>query len=596
LSCPVGINAKGYVTAIAEGRFEQALAIVRDNNPLPSVCGRICSRPCETECTRRDSGGAIAIRALKRFVADFEQLQSPPLPRPLQPVYSERIAVVGSGPAGLTAAHDLARLGYPVTVFEKEATPGGLMVSAIPDFRLPASAVEYDIDIIARLGVDIKTESPVDNPKGLLAQGFAAVVVAAGAARLERTIQEGRIDYIDFMRRFKAGAKMPDGKRVAVIGCTQEAVDAARAAVRSGYDNVHLVFGRTLGEFPCEPEDLDLAEEEGVELMELTRVVSAEQGALRCVELESRETPFAGRWEASVKPGSEFSLDADLVIDVPTRKVDLSLFPTRDGFAHTRWGFLEVDPATLSTGVPGVYAAGEVVTGAKNVIEAMASGKRAAVSVHNYLRERRPAQIEAEPQLIFEAEHPEPVAAIEPRQTAWRKGDDPNAETEQRFKETAAVAEAARCMRCGPCLECVLCSSDCGKCTMVVSFEGRHTRISASTPAINALSSGEGEYSFEITEVYPPEITKQQRMPTSVQDAYCTVETAYCTGCGICQEVCRYSAALVEHREGRFVARIDRRICRACGACAAACPSGAIAQSGFTDRYFDEAITGILRV
>jgi heterodisulfide reductase subunit A len=140
LSCPVGINAKGYVTAIAEGRFEQALAIVRDNNPLPSVCGRICSRPCETECTRRDSGGAIAIRALKRFVADFEQLRSPPLPRPLQPVYSERIAVVGSGPAGLTAAHDLARLGYPVTVFEKEATPGGLMVSAIPDFKLPASA------------------------------------------------------------------------------------------------------------------------------------------------------------------------------------------------------------------------------------------------------------------------------------------------------------------------------------------------------------------------------------------------------------------------------------------------------------------------
>jgi NADPH-dependent glutamate synthase beta subunit-like oxidoreductase/ferredoxin len=614
LACPVGINVKGYVTAIAEEEFEKALAIIREQNCLPSVCGRVCTHPCERECTRNDYGGAIGIRALKRFVCDYERKTSiqPPLKQPSKT--GTKIAVVGAGPAGIAAASELARLGHAVTVFEKEARPGGLMTQGIPEFRLPAKAVAYDIDRISRLSVTFRMNSPIDSPRRFneLRKAHDAVLLATGAHkepgayRISSSDVTGIVDYIEFMKQCASGTMNPPGKAVAVTGLGQSALDTARMVLRAGSGRVVLIYPRTRDELQAFPEETETAAAEDVEILYLTRPVSVMEAngkvtGIRCVKMRASDPDKTGRRQTSIVEGSEFTINCDAIIPVEPHFPDVSYLPARSSAGTSRWGYLKVDPRTLATGEPGVFAAGDMVTGPKSVIEAMAAGKRAALSIDAHLRHKKhitPAPPKSYP-MTLEPEEPSVENALSPQIVPWKKGLPPTAETEQAYGDIDAVDEARRCLRCGPCMECVRCSSDCSK--EIVMMRPAHdgmtpVRLRFQKRTTDKIILAEHRaLNFKKVVTVPPEIATSGSSSVQPEATFCVVDPDLCMGCGACEEICEYSAPRVEFLNGRFTATIHRDICRECGTCAAHCPSGAIRQQYFTDEFIDDEIERIIR-
>ncbi len=375
LACPVGINVKKYVTAIADEEFEKALSIIREDNCLPAVCGRVCTHPCERECTRTDYGGAINIRALKRFASAYE-MRPGRQPGVVADIWrKETVAIIGAGPAGLAAANDLAKMGYRVTVFEKEPKPGGLMTWGIPDFRLPRKAVLYDIKRIEKLGVCIMTGKGISNARTFndIRRKYDAVLIATGSHREPtkyRTAEQnldGITGYIEFMKKYSTGeANMPSGASVAVVGLGQSALDTARAALRSGCNEAKLIYPRTREELQALPSEIEAAVAEGVEILFQTRAVGVVQSrgkatGIRCVKLDSSAPDDSGRRELSVRKGSDFTLNVDTVIPVEPHYPDLSFLPKKSAAEVSRWGYLKVNPLDLSMIVGAGLAPAHVV-------------------------------------------------------------------------------------------------------------------------------------------------------------------------------------------------------------------------------------------
>jgi heterodisulfide reductase subunit A len=478
--CPAGQHAQGYISYIREGEFEEALRIIREDNPFASVCGRTCHHPCEGRCNRRLVDKPIAIMELKRFVVDYVYAHG--LPRPIEPVSrtrEERVAVVGSGPAGLTAAQDLVKLGYGVTVFEALPVAGGMMRTGIPEHRLPKGILQRDIDDILALGVELRLNSPVRDPTKLLtANGGAydAVYLGTGVSQATRLgiageDQEGVLSAVPFLRQVNLGRRVQIGKRVAVVGGGITAVDAATTALRMGAEKVSLVYRRSRGEIPAYPWELEGAEAEGIKLVlntVATRILG-ENGQVAGMECaRSRQLSridHSGKRVVVPEPGTEFVMEVDTVIRAIGQFSDLV-------FLEEPFDTLAGDHETLITEHAGLFAGRGVIPGAGFVINAVALGHEASQSIDRYLQgeplhQPEPSKRPVEKWTREEAQTKVRLGAITPapREEPARLQLEERVRTFREvvlpFTEEQAVAEASRCLDCGICSECYRCVWAC---------------------------------------------------------------------------------------------------------------------------------------
>jgi heterodisulfide reductase subunit A len=393
-TCPLRQDVRGYMRLIAEGRYGEALELIREANPLPSVCGYVCHHPCESACTRGRVDDPLSIRSLKRFVTDYDdgRLKPPPVSEPK----GEKVVIVGSGPAGLAAGHELARIGYRVEIIESYREAGGLLAWAIPAFRLPREILRRDIDYILKMGVTIKTGIHFGSDmqiSDLRKNGANAVIVATGTQKsLKMNIENedhhrGYLDCLDFLRACHERKDVALGSRVLVIGGGNAAVDTARSALRKSKGKVTILYRRSLEEMPANREEVNDALREGVGIEYLTApnkmlVAGDKVKGLECMRMELREADSSGRRRPVPVEGSEFVIEADTIISSVGQQADYE--PIVRGLVP-REQILTVDRETLQANVEGVFAAGDFVNGPSTVVEAMASGKKAAQAVARYL-------------------------------------------------------------------------------------------------------------------------------------------------------------------------------------------------------------------
>ncbi|MBI5502603.1 MAG: FAD-dependent oxidoreductase [Deltaproteobacteria bacterium] len=573
-ACPVGINVKAYVGLLAAGRPLEAAAVIRERNPLPHACSRLCSAPCERECLRAEGpGGAVSIRALKRFAADVELERAPASPRAVARWRGrERVVVVGAGPAGLTAAHDLARAGFRVTLLEAGPEPGGLLASGVPAFRMPRAGLAADIDAILALGVELRTGTRVDlaAPEELLRDGCTAAILAVGSAPGPRPEIPGLPagDCLDAAkvleqaargnpRRFQGATAV-----VAMPGGAVAGLAAARVAARSGATAVTLVVPTPPELLPLDEEDRAAAERDGVRLLcGATVLHAARAGEGWVLELSDRSRaadlgpgpdPVAHA-RARVHPAGPAlegaGLRVDAVVAAGPRTVDLGSTALRRGVT----GAVTVDPVTLQTSLPRIFAAGECSAGPRGVIEAMAAGRRAARSV---VRLARGGEPRAPSGPVLRAVRESGVAMAARGADRW----DPAATTgiaarlddpDPGMTEPQAAAEARRCRMCGPCEEC-------RRCTPTCEF------VHAAPPGGRATDA--------------VRVERSAADGTTITAA--VVDARACIACGVCAEVCPWSIPRLRLGK-RPAAVIHAGTCRACGLCAGACPAEAIAQPGW---------------
>jgi len=470
-TCPVGINIPKYVAHIAAGEYREAIDTIWERNPFPAICGRICHHPCEARCRRGELDDPVAIRELKRFAADwyFEHVTEDPEPFPQ--VHSQRVAVVGAGPTGLSCAYFLAQMGYPATVFEALPIGGGMLSVAIPEFRLPREVIQNEIDYIAKKGVDIRYNTPINvnfTVEDLRRDGFEAVFIAAGAQRSQRIGIPGELEDVAgfyyglrFLRDIKLGRQVRVGRRVAVIGGGNVALDTARTALRLGADEVNIFYRRSRDEMPVTGVEYDQAIAEGVQvnfLVSPTRIVSQnwEVTGLQCIQMRLGEPDQSGRRRPIPISGSEFFAEMDTVIAAVGQAPDLSFLPADSALERTRWETLVVDSNTLVTNVSGVFAGGDFVTGPAMVIDAIAAGRRAAIAIDKYLKgdTSRVEMYDLKAEVVGElpSQEIEETWEVQPRLAVpllpaqERKASF--AEVELAFSEERARQEAKRCLRC----------------------------------------------------------------------------------------------------------------------------------------------------
>ena len=417
--CPVEIDVPGFVCLVAERKFEEALALVKLTNSLPAICGRVCPQEdqCEQVCVLAKRGQPIAVGRLERFVADWGVEHSNPTDlcdtsrAPARDCIA-RVAVVGSGPAGLTAAGELARMGYEVIVFEALHEPGGVLAYGIPEFRLPRAVLKREIEYVKSLGVEFRTNAVVGRLhtlRELFDEGFRAIFIGTGAGlpqfmNIPGENVNGVCSANEFLTRVNLmkAYKFPEydtpvkvGKKVAVIGAGNTAMDAARCALRLGAKDVAIVYRRSRTEMPARQEEIENAEEEGVELRLLTspvRFISNEDGwleAMECVRMELGEPDESGRRRPVPVEGSEFVMAIDTAILAVGQNPNLMVRRSEPELQTTSWGGIIVDEETCATSIPGVYAGGDAVTGAATVISAMGAGKKAARAIDEYIRGKR---------------------------------------------------------------------------------------------------------------------------------------------------------------------------------------------------------------
>jgi NADPH-dependent glutamate synthase beta subunit-like oxidoreductase len=474
-ACPAGIDVPGYVGLIAEGKYTEALKLIKENNPLPVVCGRVCYHPCENVCSRGQTDECIAIDNLKRFVAELDLKGTPALPEK-KPAKGKRVAVIGAGPAGLTAGYYLAIEGYEVTIFEAMAEPGGWLRYGVPEYRLPRNLLDAEIDTIRKLGVDIRTGVRLGEHitvDGLQKVGFDAVFVAVGTQQsMKMGIPGETLGCVyaggDFLRAFNCGEKLELGDKVAVIGGGNVAMDAARTALRMGAKEVHLLYRRSREEMPANAEEVREAEEEGVQFHFLTAPVAAvgngKVDKLRCLRMELGEPDASGRRRPVPVKGSEYDLPMNAVISAIGLSADLEFLnrePETVKPAVSTWGTLNADPITFATSVPGVFTGGDVLTGAATVIQAIAAGKEVAISIDRFLRGVDMAEGRIRETDTCDAPPTKPAKAkrmqLQHVPATERKTNFD--EVTKGFTEEQALEEAKRCLRCGVCADCFRCDS-----------------------------------------------------------------------------------------------------------------------------------------
>lgn len=482
-ACPAGIDIPGYLALTAQGRYGEALESIREDNPFPWVCGLICPHPCEKACVRSKLDDPVNIRYLKAFVAEQSDKRSSfrPTRTPGEPK-GQKVAVIGSGPAGLSGAHYLALSGYSVTIFEALPKPGGLLVYGIPEYRLPRSIVEKEIETIQSLGVEIRTNTTIGKEikiDDLRNSGFKAFFFAIGAHSGYRLGIQGESDYtsvfdaISFLREVNLGRKEKPGDRVVVIGGGNSAMDAARTCIRLGSRQVHIAYRRTRSEMPANPQEVEEAMEEGVNFHFLTvpvRVGGEKQrlGYLECLRAELGEPDASGRRRPVPVEGSNFKIEADAIIAAIGQEPDLTPFAEDFPFPVSRRNLLLTEAPNTSTRVSNIFAGGDAVTGPATVVQAIAAGKQAAIDIDHFLngnagraplflnhKRKREEFLAIPAEEKFETRRvPLPLAEVDARCRNFEP-------VELGYSEEEARREAARCLRCDVCIRCGECEKVC---------------------------------------------------------------------------------------------------------------------------------------
>ncbi len=478
IGCPATTDAARYIELIREHKYNTSIDVARAPNPFAAVCGRACFHPCETLCKRGSVDEPISIAYLKRVVSDYEKKLIKERQFKFTPHRSTgekgKVAVIGSGPAGATCARELASWDYDVTIFEAAPVVGGTTHLGIPAYRLPRDIVNGEIEQVGAYGVEVKTNTALGRDfslQDLFDQGYKAVFLAIGAMKGRKLgvpgedENEGIMDAMDFLRRINLGEEPPPGKKVIVIGGGNSAVDCARVPIHLGYEDVNIVYRRTRKEMPASPWEVEEAEHEGVKLHFLaapTRVIG-ENGkvkGLECIRMELGEPDESGRRRPVPVEGSEFVIDADLIIAAVSQAPDMEYFKKIEGLGITRWNTFEVDPDTMETTLPGVFAGGDSATGPDSVIMAVQTGLQGAVSIDKHLSGGKHEEFETLMKMkkilkalgpVDESEYCAGVAGLE---RAKMPALPPEArvgnldEVELGFSEQTAVEEAERCMRC----------------------------------------------------------------------------------------------------------------------------------------------------
>lgn len=479
-ACPSSISIEGFIALIRKGLYADAVRLIKRDNPFPAVCGRVCPHPCETACYRGKQDDPIAIEKLKRFVADIDIFSSNPYVPERKPFKGKKVAVIGAGPAGLTAAYFLAVEGYDVVIFEALEKPGGLLEYGIPSFRLDREVVRREIEVIKRLGVEIRTGKAWGRDftlHDLRENGFDAIFVGIGAwepvpLNIPGESLENVHAGIHFLKAVCCGKTPPLGKKVAIIGGGSVAIDAALTARRLGADEVTILYRRSRNEMPVVWEDLEEAEEEGIRIEYLTgcvEILGNDEGkvrALRCIRMELGPPDESGRRRPIPVEGSCFEVEADSVIAAIGQRVKFPMLdkePPETRLKLDRWGTLWVNPRTYETSIPGIFAAGDAVLGPATVVLAIGSAKEAAISIDRFLKGE-----DLEPERDYFLPVPEKPFRVKPRKRRVKYSKIPLEDRLQSFKEIflgfseeEARQEAERCLECGMCSECYRCEDVC---------------------------------------------------------------------------------------------------------------------------------------
>jgi len=467
------MEIREYIDLIAQGKVMEALQVIRDGNPFPSICAYVCTHPCEESCRRVQVDKPLAIRALKRFAVEFGGDRMIDLEADLK--YDGKVAIVGSGPAGLGCAYYLRKLGYPVTIFEAYLELGGMLRVGIPQYRLPRQVLDNEIQRLVQIGVEIRTNTRVVSLDLLSDMGYKAIFLTIGAHQSLRMGIEGEdspgvIDGATFLREVNLGLKPSPGDKIAVVGGGNVAIDAARTAVRLGSKNVSILYRRSAQEMPADPEEIDQALQEGIDIHYLTTptVIKRTDGHLNvtCVEMELGEPDASGRRRPVPIEGSEFSDEFDTVITAIGQAPQIpQAFNLRIGRGST----IQVDPVTLTTTRAGVFAGGDAVTGPSTVTEALATGRKAAFRIHDYLQHKYPKDDQDKKEVISGELLTKTTESIKTRSRQEPNIIAPKTRTkdfrpiEKVYNWGIAVAEARRCLRCGMGAE-ILFQDKCASC------------------------------------------------------------------------------------------------------------------------------------
>ena len=482
MTCPAGIDVPSYVNLIAWGQYDQAIEIIRKDNPFPWVCGLVCTRPCEFMCVRGRMDTPVSIKFIKGYAAEKSLADGKYINPPKESEQDRRIAVIGAGPAGMSAAYYLALKGYGVTIFEEMPMAGGMMMFGIPRYRLPREVIDREAGMLEDLGVDFIFNTRFGRDitwQQLQDQGYHALFLAIGAQKaysldLKGSEEcDGVMDAVTFLRRTALGDRSLPGKKVVIIGGGNVAIDAARTCLRLGSRQVTIAYRRTRNEMPADVEEVEQAEEEGVEFSFLTipATVRQENGrvaGMECLRAVMQETGKDGRMRPVPLEDSRYEIDTDAIIYAIGQQVDINCLDELQNLKWSRRNTIDTNMVSMETSMEGVFSAGDVVTGPATVVEAIGGGKRAAQAIDRYLngipqpkmppvpkRRLRTDWLELTASAKTIQKRPEmPLLTIERRRTTFQQ-------VELGYSEEISCREGGRCLRCDICLRCGKCVAIC---------------------------------------------------------------------------------------------------------------------------------------
>ena len=499
-ACPAHIAVQGYIKMAAEGRYLDALKLIKQDNPFPAVCGSICNRRCEDACTRGTIDSPVAIDEIKRFIAEQElnaETRYVPARRTYRAStedYAEHIAVIGAGPAGMSCAYYLANMGYPVTVFEKNPVPGGMLTLGIPNFRLEKDVVNAEIEVLREMGVEFKCGVEVGKDvtlDELRAQGYKGFFLGIGAQkssalRIPGEELEGVFGGVEFMREVNLGSKPAIGDKVAVIGGGNVAMDVCRTAVRLGAKETYVVYRRSEDEMPADKMEVAEAKEEGVKFLFLNAPaeIIGEDGKVKALKVEVMELgePDEKGRRKPVGTGKFETIEVSAVIGAIGQKVDLGGIAP-EGMTFNKNGTIIADAVTLQTSQPDVFVGGDVYTGPKFAIDAIAAGREAAISLHRYVHPGQSLTLARNRRDFIELDKSNLAIAVESFDNSSRQVPGHDAKKAKSFSndrmaftEDQVKKEASRCLGCGATVvdenKCI----GCGLCTTKCEFDAIHLR------------------------------------------------------------------------------------------------------------------------
>ena len=482
MTCPAGIDIPTYVNLIGQGHDAEAIEVIRRDNPFPWVCGLVCTRPCELMCVRGRVDTPVSIKFLKAFAAE-RALSDHRYRNPArQPDKGQRVAVVGAGPGGMTAAYYLALKGYGVTVFEALPVAGGMMMLGIPRYRLPREVIDREVGMLEELGVEFRFNVRYGRDirhQDLTAGGFAAVFLSIGAHQSFKLNIPGEADFpqvvesVDLLRRVALGDRRSPGRRAVIVGGGNVAIDAARTCLRLGSEEVTIAYRRTRAEMPADIEEVEQAEDEGIHLALLTipKAVMGRDGRLTgllCIRAQLIKRDDSERLFPVPVEGSDFTIEADTVICAIGQRIDQDCLSDLNDLKWTRRQTIQADTVSMETSIPGIFAGGDAVTGPATVVEAIGAGKRAAEAIDRHLsgipqpkmppvpvRRARVEWLEVPASTKMTLRRPEmPLLNLERRRTTFQQ-------VELGYTENVVREEARRCLRCDICLRCGKCVEVC---------------------------------------------------------------------------------------------------------------------------------------